>query len=104
MRNTGNDMMIKLRENLHTKAPTRQARLNGWLAEHELSKAQVARDLGVSPQMVSMILSGERMSKARHEQLTAYGIPAELLPEPRKPKQPGRKRCADCPHKPGDAA
>jgi hypothetical protein len=66
--------------------------------DHGLTKAAVARELEWLPQQLSMVLSGKRMTKARHAQLVAYGVPAELLPKPRPPRQRGPKRCSDCPH------
>ncbi|MEG6550221.1 hypothetical protein V6C53_08295, partial [Desulfocurvibacter africanus] len=76
--------MNKLCEQLNANPPSRQARLAAWFAQlkadHGLTKAAVARELKWLPQQLSMVLSGKRMTKARHAQLVAYGVPAELLP------------------------
>lgn len=89
-------------EELNGNPPSRQARLEEWFVrlrvDHGKTKTAVAQDLGLRPQHLSMVLKGDRMTKERHEQLVAYGIPAELLPEPRKPKPRGPRRCSDCPY------
>lgn len=64
---------------------TRYAQLKSWLALNGISQKVLADALGVSPSMVSKIIKGDRAPKLRLEQLIAYGIPAELLPDPSGP-------------------
>ncbi|WP_041281461.1 helix-turn-helix domain-containing protein [Desulfocurvibacter africanus] len=88
-------------EELNANSPSRQARLEAWFAQlkadHGMTKAAIARELEWHPQQLSMVLSGKRMTEQRHARLVAYGVPAELLPEPRPPRRRGPKRCSDCP-------
>lgn len=81
-------------EELQLKKPGRQARLNAWIAQHGLRKCDLARALGVSPAMISEIISGRSAPRGRIEQLVALGVPEDLLPEPNDVR-PGRKGAAE---------
>ena len=71
--------------------PSRLDQLNKWLAEHGLYRAQISKRMGVSPAMVGQLLAGQKRTPARIKQLQDMGIPAELLPEPQKPRKRGPK-------------
>lgn len=64
---------------------TRFSRLKSWLALNGVSQKDLADSLGISASMVSKIIKGERAPRHRIEQLIAYGIPNDLLPEPSGP-------------------
>jgi len=70
---------------------SRQARLNAWLVERGITYQQIANATGLSSVFVGKVMSGQKTPKKRIDQLINMGIPAELLPEPRPPKKPGRK-------------
>lgn len=65
---------------VNTNPPSRQAKLKAWLLLHNIEQKQLAEQLGISPQLLSMTLSGRRVSKERLEALIKLGIPRELLP------------------------
>lgn len=67
---------------LDSKDYDRQATLNAWLQLKGMSKAGLARSLGVHPSMISRIISGQRAPAERIRQLVALGIPPQLLPTP----------------------
>lgn len=81
-------------EELQLKQPSRQARLNAWIAQNGLRKCDLARALGVSPAMISEIISGRSAPRGRIEQLVALGVPEDLLPEP-SDARPGRRGSAE---------
>ncbi|GAB6176899.1 hypothetical protein JCM16814_17900 [Desulfobaculum senezii] len=80
--------MKNLSESIQLHKPTRQARLRAWMIEHGVESRDLARAVGISPQMMSMITTGERAPKDRIERLVELGVPRDLLPPPYK----GRKR------------
>lgn len=59
----------------------RQAHLAAWMAYHGLTRAEIARRIGISQQMVGQILSGKKIPQHRIDQLVNLGIPAEYLPK-----------------------
>lgn len=64
------------------KLTDRQRELKVWLLVNGITQKTLAQELGISPQLLSMTLSGRRMTRERFAALTALGIPAELLPSP----------------------
>lgn len=70
---------------------SRLEKLDSWLQEREITRTQLARQLGVHSSMVGKIFLGQRRTPALIRELIKLGIPAELLPEPRKPRKPGPK-------------
>lgn len=74
--------MRNLSESIQLCKPTRQARLKAWMVEHGIESRVLARAIGISPQMMSMITNGERAPKGRIESLIQLGVPRELLPTP----------------------
>lgn len=75
-------MTIHFGQLLDSNGYDRQAALNAWLQLNGLSKASLARRLGVHPSMISRIISGQRAPAERIRQLVDLGIPPQLLPEP----------------------
>ena len=63
--------------------PSRQARCNAWLAERGVTKADLARELGVSVGYIYHIIVGNKRPPHMIERLHQLGIPRELLPEPK---------------------
>jgi len=72
-------------------SPTRQDRLRSWLALHRKTVRSVAQDTGICRTVVHAIFADHRAPQGHIERLIAYGIPSELLPEPRAPLKPGPK-------------
>jgi transcriptional regulator with XRE-family HTH domain len=56
-----------------------------------LEQKELAEKMGISPQLLSMTLAGERATKARIEQLVALGIPEKVHPALRDKKKTGPK-------------
>ena len=65
---------------VNTNSPTRQARLKVWLLLNSVEQQELAQKMGISPQLLSMTLTGRRATKERIEQLINLGIPEDLLP------------------------
>lgn len=76
--------MNTIRQQLDTFRASRQARLNGWLAERGIQKSSLAEATGVSLSYMSHILAGKRQPGHVIRRLVDLGIPADLLPEPAK--------------------
>ncbi|WP_232034910.1 helix-turn-helix domain-containing protein [Desulfovibrio ferrophilus] len=57
------------------------------MVTYGLESRELARAAGVSPQMMSMIISGRRAPRERIERLVQAGVPRELLPDPREGKR-----------------
>lgn len=74
--------IVQISEPLHPRKPNRQARLKAWMVMHGIEARALARVAGISPQMMSMIIAGDRAPRKRIERLVAAGVPRELLPEP----------------------
>jgi transcriptional regulator with XRE-family HTH domain len=66
------------------KKHKQKRRLKAWLLLHGVEQKELALRLRISPQLLSMALSGRRMTRERFAALIAEGIPAELLPEPKQ--------------------
>ncbi len=81
------DEIRKCSESLHPRKPTRQARLKAWMVKFGIEARALAQAAGVSPQMMSMIISGSRAPRERIERLVAAGVPRDLLPEPSEGKR-----------------
>lgn len=73
---------MTISEPLHLRQPTRQAKLKAWMATHGIEPRHLAKVAGVSPQMMSMIIHGDRAPKKRLDLLVEAGVPKDLLPEP----------------------
>ncbi|NCC24697.1 MAG: XRE family transcriptional regulator [Deltaproteobacteria bacterium] len=59
----------------------------GWLASRGLTQKGLARAIGAYPAAINKVILGHRRTPAVIEYLTkSVGMPADLLPEPRKPK------------------
>ncbi len=71
----------------------RLVRLKIWMLEHGYKSKDLAREIGVSPSMLTRILAGERSPRSRLDSLKRLGVPAELLPPPSSGKV-GRPRKA----------
>ena len=65
---------------INDNSPTRQAQLKAWLILHNWDGTTLAKEMGISAQLLSMTLSGKRMTEERHSRLLSLGIPEELLP------------------------
>jgi transcriptional regulator with XRE-family HTH domain len=92
------------RPEFNADQPSRLEQLDNWLQEREITRTQLARRMGVHPSMVGKIFLGQKQTPARIRELIDLGIPAELLPEPQKPRKrgPKPKHVANTPdHKPG---
>lgn len=76
---------------VNANSPTRQARLKAWLLLHNIEQKDLAEQMGVSQQLLSMTLTGTRATKERLEQLIDLGIPRNLLPELQEKKKTGPK-------------
>lgn len=76
------DEIRNFSESLHPRKPTRQARLKAWMAKYGIESRALADVAGVSPQMMSMIITGSRAPRERIERLVSAGVPRDLLPEP----------------------
>lgn len=61
---------------------TRQERLLIWLRRAGLTNKAIAEAVGVKPAAVTRWFEAETIPPYRHDQLTRFGIPAELLPAP----------------------
>jgi len=62
--------------------PTRQSRLAAWFKLYGVDRAEVARRMGVSPQMVSKICAAEAAPPRLIEAMRDMGFPGHLLPRP----------------------
>lgn len=82
----------EISEVLHLQKPTRQARLKAWMTAHGVSARAMAEVAGVSPQMMSMIIAGDRAPCKRIERLVNAGVPGDLLPEPYRGKRGPKPR------------
>lgn len=76
---------------VNANSPTRQAQLKAWLLLHNIEQKDLAKQMGVSQQLLSMTLTGTRTTKERLEQLVNLGIPRDLLPELRVKRKTGPK-------------
>ena len=76
---------------VNKKPPTRQARLKAWFLLNGIEQQEFAKKMGITPQLLSMTLSGRRATKERIRQLIRLGVPEELLPVVREKKKTGPK-------------
>ena len=76
---------------INVNPPARQARLKAWFLLNSIEQQELAKKMGISPQLLSMTLAGRRATKARIEQLIGFGIPEDLLPPIRAKKKTGPK-------------
>jgi hypothetical protein len=82
---------IESREKLPLKSPDRQARLNAWLALHQIKKRGLADRLGTTPALISDIIAGRKAPAKYLDRLAEMGVPLDLLPPP-DIGRPGRPR------------
>jgi transcriptional regulator with XRE-family HTH domain len=59
----------------------RKIEIRKWFLDQGLTERQIAREAGVSFQLVWMVLEGSRRNALVLSALAAHGFPAELLPE-----------------------
>ena len=57
------------------------------MALHSIEQKDLAEAIGVSETMISHIVYGRQAPSERIEQLIAFGVPRDLLPEPRPKKR-----------------
>lgn len=58
----------------------RKAKIRGWFIRNGLTQAQVARDLGISPQRFGRVLDGKWPTQKQVDHLRSLGMPEDLLP------------------------
>ncbi|EPR42771.1 hypothetical protein dsx2_2688 [Desulfovibrio sp. X2] len=76
----------------------RERAVSAWLAYHGISKADLARQIGVDPSFITYVLQGKRRSRRIHALLVDLGVPGELLPDPGNgPGRPRKTPAADTP-------
>lgn len=73
---------------------SRREKLEVWMRREGVTFVALGRHCGVTPYNVAKLLRQETMPVRRHEQLAAFGVPAELLPAPLDIK-PGPKPRTD---------
>ncbi|MDR1856317.1 MAG: hypothetical protein LBR22_04060 [Desulfovibrio sp.] len=66
----------------------RMVRLKAWLLLNDINSKHLAAKLGISPQLMSMTLSGMRPDADRINSLVELGIPRDLLPPPHSAPDP----------------
>lgn len=74
-------MNLALRINNYT--PSRQDKLDAFLALRKIQKSEIAKNLGISPQMLTQIFNGRCAPPLTIDKLIEMGIPADLLPTPK---------------------
>lgn len=85
---------------IHGTTPTRSDWCRAWLVLNRIGLTELAKVIGASKTTLSETINGNRANPRYVEKLIEFGIPADMLPEPREPMKPGPKRRADI----GDAA
>jgi len=58
----------------------RKAKIKDWLFRNGLTQAQIARDLGISPQRMGHVLNGQWPTQKQVDKLHSLGMPEDLLP------------------------
>jgi transcriptional regulator with XRE-family HTH domain len=58
----------------------KKAKIRDWFFRAGLSQAQVARDLGISPQRLGHVLDGKWPTQKQIDYLKFLGMPENLLP------------------------
>jgi transcriptional regulator with XRE-family HTH domain len=76
---------------INTNFPSRQARLKAWLLLKNIEQKSLAAQLGISEQLLSMTLTGKRVSRTRIAALAQLGIPEDLLPQPSERRKTERR-------------
>lgn len=61
---------------------TRHDKLVLWLKKNGLDFAKLGKAIGITRVSVGRLCRSETIPVRRHKQLTALGVPADLLPEP----------------------
>lgn len=79
----------------------RERAIGAWLAFHGITKADLAREIGVDPSFITYVVQGKRKSRRIHAKLLEIGVPKELLPDPGN--GPGRPRKSRAVRKTGSA-
>jgi predicted transcriptional regulator len=57
-----------------------------WLIDHDVSQVILARECGVSPTLVSLVIANRRRSQAIVDALVARGMPRDLLADEPTPE------------------
>jgi len=74
----------------------RRRRVLVALAEHEMNISALARNIGVSKQYISAVISGRRLSSKTEQRIAAFlGIPVDDLFPCRTPEELGEMRKAE---------
>jgi transcriptional regulator with XRE-family HTH domain len=58
----------------------RKSKVRAWFIRAGLTQAQVARQLGITPQRFGRVLAGEWPTEKQVTHLRALGMPEDLLP------------------------
>lgn len=61
---------------------TRLRGIRVWLAQNDLSQAQIARQLGISKPYLTRILRGQQRAVHVRKKLVKLGVPADLVELP----------------------